>query len=189
MEQSKAPVYKKPWLWIVMGTALAAIAALICFAVIPVSNGAETPDKLYGNYVFEKQIYMNPLSSFLALEGYVEYYTLMETTLTITDVAGTQYSTKIAYDFAEVDEQEFGSMFMMDFERLDISRYKQRYKYTLCEPSDHSPGYEMYLMDDEIWLARFSSGKSGERYLWSIYRIEKYGGELPEAEDSPVHSA
>ncbi len=31
---------------------------------------------LYGTYQFKKQIYMNPLSSFLALDGFQEYYTL-----------------------------------------------------------------------------------------------------------------
>ncbi len=185
MEECKA-VYKKPWLWIAAGTALAAAVMVIFFAVIPAVNraggGVKSEDETYGDYIFKEQIYMNLLSSILALEGYVEYYTLTENTLTITDAAGTQRTTQIGYDLSEVNEQDFCSMFMMEFERPDISSYKQRYKYTLCEPSDYSPGYELYLMDDEVWLARLSSGESGQRYLWSIYRIERYGGELPEAD-------
>lgn len=175
----KTPIYKKPFLWIAAAAVLAA-AALICVFAIPAGNASKlAPKALYGNYVFKEQVYMNLLSSFLAYEGYAQYYTLTEDTLTITEEKGLQRSFDITYELSEFDEQEFKDSFVFDLGELDISKYKERLKYTLCAPAEHSEGYELYVIDGELWLAEVNTGELGDRYFWSIYRIEKYGGELP----------
>lgn len=175
---------KKPLFWVIAALTLAAAAALALFVIVPAASAPVSKKELYQNYRFEKQIYMNLLSSFLAFDDYVQYYTLAEDKLTITEASGEQRSFDIEYKFSEVSERDYKELFMFDSSGPDISQYRQRHQYTLCEPAEHSPGYTLYLMDNEIWLARVSSGRDGARYIWSIYSIQTYAGVLPESEIS-----
>ena len=123
---------------------------------------------------------MNPLSSFTASDGLKEYYTLSEKMLMITGADGTrQYIAVTMEEGAPLDRAKFGDLFMEGWEGPDIAKYKDCYKYELCE-SNGRPGYSLYLMDQEIWLAKMLKGR-----LWSIYRIKKYSGALP----SPAYNA
>lgn len=182
MNDTKTIIYKKPLFRAAVILALAAAAVWIFLVAAPAANSMpDSKEELYGNYKFEKQIYMNPLSSFLAFEGFEEYYSLTGDKLTIISATGERHSFDIGYKYSEVSGQDFKSLFMMDLGEPDISQYNHKYQYVLCEPSEHLNGYTLYLMDGDIWLARVNSGKDGVKYIWSIYSIEKYGGELPKA--------
>ncbi len=171
--------FREPKRWVIVISAVFCAAAVAACAANPVrSLGAE----LYGNYVFEKQIYMNPLSSFLALEGYREYYTLTENDLIVTDEAGNQQKYAVTYQQAEPDPKEFEksfSPFLTDIP--DISAYKDRRQYTLTDDSG-AAAYRIYRLDDEIWLARIhanaDNSQKGES-IWSIYKIARFQGEIP----------
>lgn len=171
--------YKKPAFWISAAAVVLLIAAVIILAVSahgPVSAvvDPDDPDTLYGSYIFDKQLYMNPLSSFIAFDGLKEYYTLSEKTLVITAADGTRHYIAVTMEEgAPLDRAKFGDMFMDGWEGPDIAKYRDCYEYRLCE-SNGWPGYSLYLMDQEIWLARMLKGR-----LWSIYRIKKYSGSLP----------
>jgi beta-lactamase regulating signal transducer with metallopeptidase domain len=132
--------------------------------------------ELYGHYIFDKQLYMNPLSSFLAMDGFKEYYTLTENSLIITNEAGNQQEIAVAYEPSPLDEEEFSSSFMLAIGDLpSIAGYKQRYQYELTA-SEAAPGYRLYLLDDEIWLAKIQKDAANTQknaYIWSIYRISK----------------
>lgn len=175
---------KKPLFWIAAALVIAAASALTLFVIAPAALRPVSKEELYQNYRFEKQVYMNGLSSFLALHGFEEYYTLTRDTLTIISASGEKRSFDIEYKFSEVSEQDYKALFMFDFSGPDISQYRQRYQYVLCEPAERSPGYTLYLMDGETWLARVNSGRDGEKYFWSIYKIQTYAGVLPESETS-----
>lgn len=165
------------------------LAILLCVMIIaactanPIKNAIPKEDnKLYGNYVFEQQIYMNPLSSFIALDGYKEYYTFMENSLILTDESGNQQKIAVAYENGEVDEQEFKNSFIMGSLGVpNIAGYKERYQYTVTCASGYAV-YRIYRLDDEIWLARIrqdTANTQKNEYIWNIYKINKFEGEIP----------
>ncbi len=147
---------------------------------LPGSNGR--PESIYGKYAFKKQVYMNPLSSFLALEGFHEYYTFSEDTFVITDQNGSQRSMKISYEPSPVDEALFRDCFMMEgFGIPDITAYQERCQYTISDTSCNAL-YRLYLLDNEIWLAQVhwdSANAKKSEYIWSIYQLERFEGEIP----------
>ncbi|GGG65424.1 M56 family metallopeptidase [Paenibacillus radicis (ex Gao et al. 2016)] len=169
--------FKEPKKWVIALSSLACIAVIAaCSANPTVNKGPEETAGMYGTYSFEKQIYMNPLSSFIAMDGYKEYYTITENELIITDEAGNQQRLEAYFKRTVVDEQKFKDDFMMaDIGVPDIASYKARYQYTLTDPSV-SPAYRFYLLDDEMWLAKIHTDKANtqkSQYFWSIYKINK----------------
>jgi beta-lactamase regulating signal transducer with metallopeptidase domain len=148
---------------------------------------------LYGNYEFKEQLYMNPLSSFIALGDYKEYYTFSEDMLTITSFDGRQEFIPITYEQVPVNEDEFKGNFAfgaLDSAPIDISKYKERVQINLNGSDTTRHMIRLYLMDDEIWLARVPNLPKSETVpmFWSIYRIEPFNGELPapQAEAEPI---
>lgn len=175
--------FRAPKKWVILLAAILCVAVAVACAANPMVNTEpKAKEELYGNYVFEKQIYMNPLSSFLALDGYREYYTLTENMLILTSETGDQQRITVAYEQAEVDEQEFKNSFLVDnVGVIDIDAYKERNQYTLTGTSS-SAVYRIYRLDDEIWLARIHKDTANiqkSEYIWNIYKITKYDGEIP----------
>lgn len=165
--------FKKPKKQIaVIASMLCIIAVATCAANPRESAGASGTAELYGNYLFEATVYMNPLSSFYPFDDYVEYYTFTKDTLVITDKNGSQKSIPVQYNMAAVDTEKFKAAFDMDVGVPDITKYSERYQYTLNKTS--STTYCIYLMDSEIWLARINNGS-----MWSIYKLARLAGEIP----------
>ena len=174
--------FRKPKKWVIIPAAILCVAAIVACAVNPTENtGAKAGNKPYGNYVFEKQVYMNPLSSFIAFDGYREYYTLTENLLILTDEAGNRQRFSVTYEQAKVDEQEFKNSFILNIGVPDITTYKERYQYTLTS-AFNSDVYRIYRLDDEIWLARIhkdTANTQKSEYIWNIYKITRFDGEIP----------
>jgi len=184
--------FKKPKKWVTILTMILCVIAITACAANPsrVIDSSNTVDPsnnnslndisdLYGYYVFEKQLYMNPLSSFIAFDGHKEYYTLAENQFIIIDKNGNELVYQVTYEQSEVDEQEFKNSFIIDDEyeynreSIDITKYKERYRYELTGSLD---GYWIYLLDDEIWLVKMHKDSANVRkneYIWSIYKIVK----------------
>ncbi len=164
--------------------------ALLLFCTITWAEAGKTAstgingtlESLHGTYQFKKQIYMNPLSSFLALDGFHEYYTFSENTFVITDQNGNQRCMTVTYQPEEFDEAIFRNSFMMEgFGIPDITSFKDRSQYTVTEISG-SVVYHLYHLDNEIWLTQIHkdyANKIKNEYIWSIYQIERYEGEIP----------
>ncbi|RAU96393.1 hypothetical protein [Paenibacillus sp. YN15] len=170
---------------------LAALSAVACIAVIAACAASPTvkeppkeTESLYGSYRFEKQIYMNPLSSFMAFEGFEEYYTFTENSLIITDTAGNQRKVATAGEWQQstVDEQEFkNSLIMKSSDIPELASYKERKQYTLTAPSA-VPAYRLYVLDDEIWLARLQANTANIQqsvYFWSIFKLARLDERIP----------
>lgn len=162
--------------------ALLLLAPLLPKASAGEGSPAQTPGSLYGAYAFTKQLYMNPLSSFIALDGFKEYYELTEDTLTVIDASGQRRSMEITWQQEPVDLKAYESGFMMEGLGIpDIGAYKQRRQFTLASVGLENAIYRIYLMDDEIWLAsihRDTANVRKQEYVWSIYRIEKCAASL-----------
>ncbi|MEV5029247.1 M56 family metallopeptidase [Paenibacillus sp. LPE1-1-1.1] len=168
---------------IAFSAAICILAVAVC-ATNPIVNGAlKKAGEPYGSYHFEKQIYMNPLSSFMAFEGFKEYYALTENSLIVTDEAGNQQKMAAVYERETLDEQEFKNSFMMPgMNAPNISGYKERFQYVLSH-SSVNPGYRLYLLDGETWLAKMHKDNANllkSEYIWSIYKISKLDEEIVE---------
>ncbi len=140
------------------------------------SIGTKPISELYGKYLFEKQIYKNPLSSFYVVDGYKEYYTFTENAFTVTGEGGNQQKFEVTYEKTTLDENEFRNSFAAEvFGIPDISFYKDRYQYILRNAYGFAV-YRIYMLDDEIWLAQMHKDNANthkSEYIWSIYKITK----------------
>jgi len=175
--------FKEPKRWAAVAAAVLCMTAAAACAANPIkSAGQQEENGIYGSYVFEQSVYMNPLSSFMPFEGYKQYYTLTESALILTDEAGYRQVVPAAAEQSEVDEQPFRDSFMMEgFGVPDISSYQERTQYTLTDASG-SPVFRLYLLEGEIWLARIhrdNVNTQKSEYIWSIYQITPYDGEIP----------
>lgn len=127
----------------------------------------------YGDFVFDQQLYMNPLSSFVVHDDFSGYYSLTEDGLTVTEM-GKSLNYGIVYEDQELAEEQFMDSFIFAAGTMpDISSYKKRYQ--LAETAAiGSVFYRLYRMDGELWLARFhhdNANRLKNSYIWSIYRI------------------
>lgn len=168
--------------WVVVISAVVCILVIAASAANRLKNGNHQLQQLYGSYTSEKNLYMNPLSSQMASDWSGDYYTFTENLLIITNKnSGNQQQIAVNFEQKEVDEQEFRSHFMLDIRGVpDISAFRQRTEYTL---TDHTGSalYRIYLLDDEMWLARVhkdNANISWSEYFWSVYRMAPYEGEM-----------
>lgn len=172
--------YKKPAFWVSIASVVILGVTVIALAISANAPGSgeinpDDPASLYGNYIFEKQIYMNPVSSYIAFDGLEEYYTLSQNMLAITGQDGARHYITISMgEKRRLDKAKFDDLFIGNAGIPDISKYRDCYEYPLCE-NDNQYGYRLYLLDGDIWLARLHS----KVRMWSIYQIKKYSGSLP----------
>ncbi len=159
---------------------VAAVISIFCAFAFTACTEVNDYSVFYGNYVFEKQIYISPLSSFTATGDFKEYYTLTKDFLVVTNMNGKQQKIAINYDKRDLDEIQFENDFFPGNNIPDISSYKEKQQYSLAD-ADGRERYRLYRLDDQIWLACIHSDKAGNgsEYIWSIYKIEGYDGEIP----------
>ncbi len=150
---------------------------LLCSFIISISIFLSMPQEaivdndLFGYYEFDDCLYMNPLSSTLAVKGSMPFlYELSEDSLVVenTETGETQrFSAQYVNTAVGTDEFESKSFFT-SFLPPDISQYEERWLRAVF--NEGGIVYGLYQMDDEIWLARLGSGKVG---IWSIYRLHR----------------
>lgn len=177
--------FKTPKKRVIVFSAAACIIAVAVCATNPIVNGAlQETGEPHGSYRFEEQVYMNLLSSFVAVDGFKEYYTFTENSLIITDGAGNQQKMKAVYERKALDVQKFNESFMPSINVPNILGYKERYEYVLTD-SAVDPEYRLFLLDDEVWLAKTNKDNVNtlkSEYIWSIYKISKLDEEIVESE-------
>lgn len=158
------------------------LAIMLLMPFIPafsetVSSSAPVPSaSVYGTYDFVKQLYINPLSSFFAPDGFQEQYELGESSFAIIDSTGVKKSLEMSIVQTDMDEKEYQSSFMPEsIDAPDITDYKNRIQYTLTNLSDGIE-YRLLQLDDETWLIKMHTDTVNvlkTKYIWSIYRIVK----------------
>ena len=125
-------------------------------------------------YEFEDNVYTNPLSSFIAMKGYMPYFEISEDKLRIVDPQNDtveEIAGKTA--MSDIGTQDFEALFdnevlLEGFSVPDIAIYSRCIQYGVY--NDGYVEYRVYQMDDEVWLAKLSNG-----HMWSIYQLLKTG--------------
>jgi len=174
---------------------LVATLAVLCALVIAAcatnpaaSSGGEERSDLYGSYRFHSQVYMHPLSSAYAGEGYEAQYALSEHALILADEVRRQ-DVEIEWQNGQlIDEQTFRDDFgpMNEIGLPDLSSYRDVTRYMLKE-AGAAPGYALYLLDDTVWLAelrKLEAPQGSFRTIWSIFELTRQ--EEQEAQPQPV---
>lgn len=160
--------------------ALAVLCALViaaCATNPAASSGGEGRSDLYGSYRFHSQVYMHPLSSAYAGEGYEAQYVLSEHALILRDDVRRQ-DVEIEWQEGQlIDEQTFLDDFgpMNEIGLPDLSSYRDVTRYMLKE-ADTAPGYALYLLDETIWLAelrKLEAPQGSFRTIWSIFELTR----------------
>lgn len=137
-------------------------------------------DAPHGNFRFERPIYMNPLSSFMPTEGMKEYYTLTDSVFVMVDEQGQRQRVAITWEETEWDEAVFRDTFIMaDPGTVDTRKYANKRVFHL-EDASGSRLFHVYLLDDEIWLARVHRDREQKEYFWSMYQIAPVEGTVPD---------
>ncbi len=173
----------KAWLLFVLLIGIAAAAA--CSMEKPeeiveptISAGAADPspsgEGIEGIYEFGDNVYTNPLSSFIAMKGYMPYFEISEDKLRIVDPQNDtveEIAGKTA--MSDISTQDFEALFdnevlLEGFSVPDIAVYSRCIQYGVYY--DEYVEYRVYQMDDKVWLAKLSNG-----HMWSIYRLLKTG--------------
>jgi hypothetical protein len=168
-------------------------AASMPVSVPPISvPEAKSGEDLFGCYEFDECIYMNPLSSFIAVKGFMPYvYGMNEDALVIANTeTGEMQRFSAQYENIAVDGDEFTSKSKLKLISLpDISRYKERWLRARFAGGGGIE-YGLYQMDGEIWLVSMGSKDIG---VWSIYRLQRTDiydlSELKQAFDSQTGTA
>jgi hypothetical protein len=163
-----------------IAAAVLCITAAAVFAANSAKRGinALKQSDMYGTYMFEDTVYMNPLSSFLPVKGYMPVYTFDKDSMIIIGTDGKETSVPAKYLRSEVAENEFKDSFDIDVGLPDISRYKVRVQYAINEVNFGNPSYSLYFMDGEIWLVTARNDK-----IWSIYKLDKQAAAVSAKED------
>lgn len=175
--------FRQPTRWATILATLGCLLVTVACVANPLQQRSLAANsELYGSYAFQQQVYMNPLSSFLALDGHREYYTFAEDSLIVTDAYGNQRRTIVSYEPGAVDAQAFSQSFgpiAPSFGAPDISTFKERRQCTLLDASGKAI-YRVYRLDDQIWLARLHwNSREQSEYIWSIYRILAFDEDTP----------
>ena len=159
------------------GKSTAVIAGVSCLLVFGTGIAFAIPrptagGSILGSYVFDECLYMNPLSSFLAMKGNMPYiYELSEEGMTVRNTkTGDIELASVRYEDTAVDEGEFDLITVLPSALLpDISKYRDCRRRAVIN-FENGLKYNFYTMDGEAWLVRLGNEKIG---IWSIYRLKK----------------
>ncbi len=183
--------YKKPAFWVIFIALAAAITAGVCLLtnpeVSPLPNANEVQlseieqpnessgpdlsggDTFFATYVFNKCLYMNPLSSYYPFKSTGCLYVIGENSFTVIDEKTgeiLEIISLIEWNEQQISDQEWAAMFEIDIGVPDISGISSssRIMYVLSDK------YRLFKMGDEIWLVQMQSNRDR---IWSVYQISK----------------
>jgi len=149
------------------------VAVAVTGAVIALTASKNTDDldeDITGCYVFEKNIFTNPLSSSIAFGEMPYVYGFSENEFIFANTGGGAIRTytveyckiPVSADvFTSEEAFPFGSL----FSQLDLSGFKERYLLAVMT-DEYGSTLELYRIDNEIWLVDFAGIG-----IWTIYRL------------------
>ncbi|MCD8192547.1 MAG: M56 family metallopeptidase [Oscillospiraceae bacterium] len=157
---------RKPALWVTAAAVACAVLA-VCLLTNPQGSSAELAA---GTYVSEQCLYMNPLSSYAALNGDSGFkYTVGEGSFTATSRgSGTQTVTAVPswewQKFPYTDE-EWATLYIGGGAE-NLSEQYGELKYIPLTSSNF-----LMLADGDIWLVDLMNSQTLGTCLWSIYTL------------------
>lgn len=159
-------------------TAIAMLTACFMVTASGVAFSMDAPDTdedIFGCYEFDECLYMNPLSSFIAVKGFMPYiYGLGRDSLIIANTeTGVTEQMPAHYEKTPVAADELISKADIVFESFrfpNLAHYKERWLRAVFTGRTGQQ-YGLYQMDGEVWLVTLNNSK-----LWSIYKLQKTAG-------------
>ena len=153
--------------------AVAFCAAVAAAGLVIAMAAPKTADEdIRGCYVFDKNIYTHPASSFAAFGELPYIYGFDDDAFIIANTGGggiqrynvEYYNTPVGVDeFLPDKDDPTGSLFA----RPGLTGFKERYLLAVISDG-YRDIYGLYRMDDELWLTELNG-----KWIWSIYRIRK----------------
>ena len=110
----------------------------------------------------QKPIYISDGSTSYSLGGFDSTFTLSDNLLIVMD--DDQIRTfDISYEEVSLTVESFQKQFRDIKDIPDISQYDKLVQYDLCKSTNETPGYRLYVLDDQYWM--------GVLYGTAVYRI------------------
>ncbi len=126
------------------------------FVIFPPEKGEEVTFKT------SNLLYQNSGSTSYSLGGIDSEFTFTDDMLSVKD--GEKVKTyKISYDKTTLKIKDFEKQLEKSDKIPDISSFSNFTEYNLCESSSDSPGYRLYVLDDQYWI--------GTLYKKSVWRV------------------
>ncbi len=134
----------------------------------------ENDEMPYGSYAFEKSVYFSPFSSALAPEdGYKERYTLLPDVFLIDSPDGTRTFEAVSIKRVEFEKSLFDDAIRTGTINWGFDKHMniRRYEINNASDSPNGRGYELYILDDSIWLAEVRKNDVTGSLLWSVHEV------------------
>lgn len=107
-------------------------------------------------------LYQNPGSTTYSLGGVGSEFVFTDNTLSVKD--DEQVKTyKISFEKTALTKKEFIEQLKNTDKIPDIASFDNFIQYNLCESSSDTPGYRLYVVDDQYWM--------GTLYKNTIWRV------------------
>ncbi len=134
---------------------------------LPQAAAADAPKSAaIGTFVSETCIYMNPLSSFIALDGDsgLAYTAGAEHFIMMNRSSGevTAAISPIRWDWTPMDGALWNALFPMEFGTPDISAYAKPHMLRLSDQ------YYLFNMDGALWIGDYRDDPVG---MWSVFSL------------------
>ncbi|NLY76908.1 MAG: hypothetical protein GX080_02330 [Tissierellia bacterium] len=123
-------------------------------------------------FKFTNLIYQNDESTSYSIGGVGSQFTFSKDTLIVED-DGEVKTYEISYDEVPLTIEEFTKQFTKNNQIPDISSYDNTVQYNLCTSTNDSPGYRLYILDDQYWI-----GTLYKNYIWRIVSVDLVNEEL-----------
>ncbi len=159
----------------------ASLALVVILAVLtanPVYARPADMAGLYGAYRTARIVYTDPLAEFAAdfLQPGNVTVSLTEDMLTINAGAFGAFSMLTDYRKIRLTDEAFRRSFDIAYGMPDISSYRERWQYQINDATEDFPGFQIYRMDDQIWLVELMSGQHGNEQrgkVLIIFQLER----------------
>ncbi|MGB4589735.1 MAG: hypothetical protein WBI17_10955 [Clostridiaceae bacterium] len=129
-------------------------------AVFPPEKGEELTFKT------TSLVYQNSGSTSYALGGVASIFTFTDDSLSIKDDESIKIYD-ITYEKANVTLKDFEKQLENTDKIPDFSSYRNFTQYNIVESKNDSPGYRLYLLDDEYWIGTLYKGA-----LWRVVSLD-----------------
>jgi hypothetical protein len=129
------------------------LAAVLISNLLVAAEMQKQAAVLFGTYKVEKIIYSDPLAQYAADSPQLQSLSLDARTLSLLFDDKSQKTVSINYDKTVLSEDDFTGIFSLEYNRPDITYYKNRTQWILNKASRQQSGFRVYQLDGELWLA------------------------------------
>ena len=142
---------------------------------LTVFTGCKNSDqsKIWGDYVFDKTIYLSALSSYNPeySENQMDSmkYTIKDDVFEISSSDSDYKVSQPVYRKEKID----GNFIQVlgENKTISISDYTDKFRYSIYDADNKKINYYLYLMDGELWISSYSNGNDKDIIMY-IYKLK-----------------